>query len=155
MTPMDTAYRKNSAAGATGISLLIAIFDTLAGDLRRAAEAERHSRLEQRCNALNHALMVIGVLEDRISYGNGGLLAEQLTDLYQRLRRTILLAQARRSPELLDGAMADVLKVREVWQSIELRQESSSAIPQWSHGSAAATADAASQQVGSSFSWSA
>jgi len=127
MTSMEATYRKSSAAGATGIALLLALYDTLAGDLRRAADAERHNRLEQRCKELNHALVVIGYLEDRLDHGNGGELAGQLTALYKSLRRRVLLAQARRSPELLEAAMAEVLKVREALQNVELRPEASAA----------------------------
>lgn len=125
MTPTEETYLKTCAAGASGVALLIALYDTLAGDLRRAAEAERRNELEQRSIELTHALMLIGFLEDRISRGNGGELAEQLTGFYKLLRRRILLAQARRSPQVLEDAMVEVLKIRESWQSVELRPQSS------------------------------
>lgn len=156
MTPMEATYRKTSAAGATGISLMIALYDTLAGDLRRAAEAERQNRLEQRCNELNHALVVIGYLEDRITHGNGGELAEQLTTFCQQLRRRILLAQARRSPEILEEAMAQVLKVREAWQNVELRPAASEAPEQPFNQERSSPMDASVVlEARRSFSWSA
>jgi len=37
MNRTDMAYRKSAVEGATGFGLLIALYDTLAGDLRRAA----------------------------------------------------------------------------------------------------------------------
>jgi flagellar protein FliS len=154
MTPTEANYRKSSAAGATGISLLIALCDTLAGDLRRAAQAERANHLEQRCNELNHALMVIGVLEDRVSRGSGGELADQLTAFYQLLRRRVLLAQARRSPEQLEEAMAEVLKVRESWQNVQLRPEASAAASRQFPDSSDAAGGSASEPR-HSFSWSA
>jgi flagellar biosynthetic protein FliS len=121
MSPTELAYRKSAAAGASGFGLLIALYDTLAGDLRRAARAERESDLATRCHELNHALLVIAYLEDRVRRGIGGELATKLTALYSAMRRNIVQAQAKRSPELLEHEMAQVLRIREVWQQIELR----------------------------------
>jgi hypothetical protein len=50
MNRTDVTYRKTAAEGASGFGLLIALYDTLAGDLRRAAEAERSNDIEQRCH---------------------------------------------------------------------------------------------------------
>jgi hypothetical protein len=46
MTPTDLAYRKTAVEGASGMGLLIALYDTLAGDLRRAAAAQRAMTLK-------------------------------------------------------------------------------------------------------------
>ena len=37
MSPTEMAYRKTAIGGASGFGLLVALYDTLAGDLRRAA----------------------------------------------------------------------------------------------------------------------
>jgi flagellar protein FliS len=105
--------------------LLIALYDTLAGDLRRAAQAERRNDIESRCRELNHALLVIGHLEDWISRGPGGELAHQLSAFYSSLRRKMIEAQARRSPEILEEQMAQVLSTREIWQGVQLRESAS------------------------------
>jgi len=125
MTAMDTTYRKMATSGATGIALLISLYDTLAGNLRRAAEAERRNNLERRGTELSHALMVIGFLQDRVARGSGGDLATQLTVFYVALRRTILQAQAKRTPELLEQAMTQILEIRAQWQAMEFRREPS------------------------------
>lgn len=132
MSPSEFAYRKVAAASsASGIGSLIALYDTLAGNLRRAADAERNNDLGQRANELNHALMVIAFLEDQIDRGPGGELAEQLTALYRGMRRRVVLAQAKRSPEMLENEMAEVLKIRETWQQIEMRGEPAPQVPDW------------------------
>jgi flagellin-specific chaperone FliS len=46
MSPTEMAYRKTAVGGASGFGLLIALYDTLAGDLRRAADAERANDIE-------------------------------------------------------------------------------------------------------------
>jgi flagellar secretion chaperone FliS len=132
MTPMEMTYRKTAVGGASGFGLLIALYDTLAGDLRRAAEAERAGNIEQRCKEINHALLVVAHLEDAISRGPGGELARQLVAFYSSLRRKMIEAQAKRSPEILEQQMALVLDCRRIWQGFEVSATSTKPeLPAW------------------------
>jgi flagellar protein FliS len=132
MSPTDLAYRKTAVGGASGFGLLIALYDTLAGDLRRAADAERANDIEKRCKEANHALLVIAHLEDGLARGNGGDLARQLAVFYSSLRRAMIQAQAKRSPEILEQQIALVLEVRTIWQGLELSTSSSAVeVPAW------------------------
>jgi flagellar protein FliS len=137
MNPTELAYRKTAVGGASGFGLLIALYDTLAGDLRRAAEAERRNDIEMRCQQLNHALLVIAHLEDWIHRGPGGELAQQLLAFYKTLRRKMIEAQAKRSPEILEQQMAQVLDIRAIWQRLELSAPPSSSVevPTWAQKS--------------------
>jgi len=121
MSPTEMAYRKTAVGGASGFGLLIALYDTLAGDLRRGAEAERRNNLEDRSRELNHALLVVGFLEDWVTRGSGGKLADHLVVFYKTLRRKMIEAQVKRSASILEQQMDEVLKVRELWQQIEVR----------------------------------
>jgi flagellar secretion chaperone FliS len=120
MQSTELSYRKSAAQGASGLGLMIALYDTLAGDLRRAADAERSNNLEKRCLEVNHALLVIGYLEDAMERASGGDLTKQLVALYSSLRRKLIEAQAKRLPEILEEQMARVLCLRETWQKVEL-----------------------------------
>jgi flagellar protein FliS len=119
MHSTELSYRMSAAEGAGGFGLLIALYDTLAGNLRRAADAERDNDLEKRCLEVNHALLVIGYLEDAIEQAGGGELAKQLVSLYSSLRRKLIEAQIKRSPKLLEEQMERVLRLRESWQTME------------------------------------
>jgi flagellar protein FliS len=125
MNPTELFYRKTAAEGASGFGLLIGLFDTLAGNLRRAAEAQRANDIEKRCNEANHALLVIGHLEDWVNRGAGGELAQRLIAFYASLRQKLVMAQAEDKPEILDEQMHLVLKMREAWQQMDLRAVSS------------------------------
>jgi flagellin-specific chaperone FliS len=125
MTSLERTYRTAATGG--GLALIIALFDTLAGDLRRAAEAERNSNLTQRTRELVHALLVLAYLEDRLNHGTGGELAGHLAGLYKAVRSKIIAGQVRRSSDLLEEAMTDMLRVRENLQKAE--QRASQAIP--------------------------
>jgi len=121
MNRTDMAYRKSAVEGASGFGLLIALYDTLAGDLRRAAAAQRAHDIETRCRETKHALSVIAYLEDCICRGPGGELAQRLSTFYSGLRRTVVDAQVKQSAETLEQQMKAVLKLREHWQKMDLR----------------------------------
>ena len=146
MNPMELAYRKNAVEGSCGFGLLIALYDTLAGDLRRAAEAQRNNDIQKRTQEVNHALLVIGYLEDWIDREGGGELAHKLVHFYSGLRAKLLEAQVRQSAQMLERQMEAILSIRGTWQDLELRacgvlESSSSSEPPPYPGSAAAQED--------------
>ena len=124
MNPTEMTYRKTAVEGASGFGLLIALYDTLAGNLRRASDAQRNSDIERRCQELNHALLVIGYLEDWIDRKEGGELAQRLVAFYANLRAKLIEAQAKQSAEILEQEMAVILAIRGTWQDLEARAAS-------------------------------
>lgn len=131
MSAMELTYRQTALQGASGFGLLIALYDTLAGDLRRAADAERSNNIEERCKQVNHALLVTAHLEDWVHRGGGGELAEQLLAFYASLRRLMIEAQAKRSAVLLEQQMTLVLSIRRTWHELEVRNSSKLESPAW------------------------
>jgi flagellar biosynthetic protein FliS len=125
MNGTDMAYRKSAVEGATGFGLLIALYDTLAGNLRRATTAQRANDIETRCREIKHALIVIAYLEDGLQRGSGGALAHVLRRFYSELRHTVINAQMNQSAEALEQQMEAVIKIREHWQKAELRSAAS------------------------------
>jgi flagellar protein FliS len=121
MNPTELAYRKTAVEGASGFGLLIALYDTLAGDLRRAADAQRKDDIERRCKEINHALLVIAYLDDWIDREGGGELAQKLVAFYTTMRKKLIEAQAQQSPEMLEEQMDLVLAIRGTWQDLEDR----------------------------------
>jgi len=121
MNPTELAYRRTAVEGASGFGLLIALYDTLAGNLRRAAEAQRKRDIQKRCDEVNHALLVIGYLEDWIDREGGGELAQKLIVFYSLMRKKMIEAQAKESPDLLEEQMNLVLQISGTWQDLENR----------------------------------
>jgi flagellar protein FliS len=124
MNPTELAYRRTAVEGSSGFGLLIALYDTLAGNLRRAAEAQRNDDIQKRCQEANHALLVIGYLEDWIDREGGGELAQKLVAFYSNLRAKLILAQARGSADILEQEMSVILAIRGTWQDLEARAAS-------------------------------
>jgi flagellar protein FliS len=129
MNPTELAYRRTAVEGASGFGLLIALYDTLAGNLRRAADAQRKRDVEKRCEEVNHALLVVGYLEDWIDREDGGELAQKLIVFYSNMRKKLIEAQAKESPEILEEQMALVLQIRGTWQDLENRASSALQVP--------------------------
>ncbi len=121
MNPTELAYRRTAVEGASGFGLLIALYDTLAGDIRRAVRAQHNGDIQSRCKEVNHALLVVGYLEDWIDREGGGDLAQSLLAFYSNLRSALIDAQSKNSAELLEKEMGIVLAIRGTWQQLELR----------------------------------
>ena len=115
----ELSYRRSAIAGASSIGLMIALFDTLAGDLRRASSALRKNDIETRCKELNHAALVLGQLESWIDLKNGGESAQTLTRFYAYLRARMIEAGATKSASLLDKQIEMILHVRSAWQQLD------------------------------------
>lgn len=116
----DLAYRRTAAESASGFGILISLYDTFAGDLRRAAAAQRSGNIEARADELRHALQVIGFLENWVDAESGDL-ARKLVAFYDSARQKIVKAQANQSARMLEELMVETLGIRQVWQSLELR----------------------------------
>ena len=128
MNRTDMAYRKSAVEGASGFGILIALYDTLAGNFRRAAAAQRANDIETRCREMKHALLVIAYLQDCLQSGSGGALAQVLLRFYSELRRTVINAQINQSAEALEEQMEAIIRIREDWQKMEFRSAASGAV---------------------------
>jgi flagellar protein FliS len=112
-------YRRAAIHQASVVGLVIALYDTLAGDLRRAAQAIERGDIQGRCDQLVHAFKVLHQLELMLDRANGGETAVKLQRFYTHLRGQILLAQFKLSGEILYKQIEIVLEVREAWQQLD------------------------------------
>jgi flagellar secretion chaperone FliS len=119
LTQTELSYRKSAIEGASSIGLIIALFDTFAGDLRRAAAAIRKSDIEKRCKELNHASLVLGQLESWVDKDKGGDSAQTLAQFYGYLRATMMEASVTQSATLLETQIDTILQVRSAWQKLD------------------------------------
>lgn len=119
MTETGLSYRKTAIEGASSIGLMIALFDTLVGDFRRAANALRKNDIEARCRELNHATLVLGQLENWLDVKNGGESAATLARFYAYLRAKMMQAAVTQSATLLEAQIDMILHVRSAWQQLD------------------------------------
>jgi flagellar secretion chaperone FliS len=119
LTETGLSYRRSAIEGASPIGLIIALFDTLAGDLRRAASAVRKNDIETRCRELNHAALVLGHLENWVDLKNGGESAQTLSRFYAYLRAKMMEAAVNKSSHVLESLIDMILHVRSSWQQLD------------------------------------
>ena len=117
----EAAYRTASASGATHIGLLLLVYDALASDLSKAAEALTRGDIAWRCNLSNHALLLLGHLEQWCDVLDDGSLANSLRQFYGHLRQQLLTYQATGTPDDFRALAGLVLETRAVWQLKEQR----------------------------------
>lgn len=112
-------YRRAAMQQASTVGLVIALLDTLAGDLNRAIAAMERDDIETRSNQLAHGFIILQQLEMMVDAENGGPTAGQLQRFYRHIRKGMLDAQFTRSTEILRGLVKAVLEVREAWQQVD------------------------------------
>lgn len=115
----EFAYRSAAAEGATQIGVLTLAYDGLARDLKRAAEAVGRNDIAARCKASNHALLLLGHLEDWVQYLEGPQLCASLSHFYLTLRVRILQLQESGEAEDFEALASNVLETRATWQRKE------------------------------------
>ena len=123
-TYSEAAYRTASASGATHIGLLLLVYDALASDLQKAAEALSRGEIGARCTYSNHALLLLGHLEQWCALLDDDVLANSLKAFYGHLRVQLLQHQASGAPENFFALARLVSETRAVWQLKEQRSSS-------------------------------
>ncbi|MBB5056370.1 flagellar protein FliS [Granulicella aggregans] len=112
-------YRRAATQQASVVGLVIALHDTLMGDIRRAAEAIDKGDIQGRCDQLVHAFKVLQQLEAMLDMDKGGITANQVKRFYAHIRGQMLLAQFKLSSAILHQQIQIVLEVREAWQQLD------------------------------------
>ena len=117
----ELAYRAACASGATHIGLLLLVYDALASDFQRAAEALSRGDIAARCTYSNHALLLLGHLEQWCALLDDDVLATSLKTFYTHLRTQLLWHQASGTPESFSALASLIWETRAVWQLKEQR----------------------------------
>jgi flagellar secretion chaperone FliS len=129
LSETELSYRRSAIEGASTIGLMIALFDTMVGDLRRAAFALRKDDIESRCRELNHATVVLGQLNEWVDLENGGESAQTLSRFYAYLRAKMMEAAVTKSAKLLETQIDMILHVRSAWLKLDVGPMETSAKP--------------------------
>jgi flagellar protein FliS len=112
-------YRRASTQQASVVGLVIALHDTLIGNLRRAADAMEREDIATRCDQLIHGFKVLQQLEAMLDMTNGGQVAINIRRFYTHVRGQMLAAQFKLDPKLLQDQIRIVLEIREAWQQVD------------------------------------
>lgn len=123
-------YSEGNAQGATPLGLVVALYDTILRDLRRANDAIAQKNVEKRTFEMNHALRVIAELENVLDFERGGKPATQLKSFYAVTRKMILDAGIRNSREAVDQLIEMFGTLRQAWHDADSATKSTPTSPE-------------------------
>jgi len=112
-------YRRAALQHASVVGLVIALHDTLIGNLQRAALAVDEGNIQKRCDELSHGFKVLTQLDAMLDMKNGGETALKIRRFYNHLRRQMLVAQFKLDSSILYAQVTAVLDVRGAWQQVD------------------------------------
>ena len=113
------AYRRAATQQSSVVGLVVALHDTLVGNLRRAADAIENNDIQTRCNELIHGFKVLQQLDAMLDMKHGGPTAITVSRFYRHVRGQMLAAQFKLSAEMLREQITTVLDVRQAWHQLD------------------------------------
>jgi flagellar protein FliS len=116
-----SAYQQSAVQGASPVGLVVALYDTILRDLRRAMDAMDRGDVETRVNELNHALTVIAHLKSVLNRQGGGEAAARFEHFYEVARGMLLSVNVNISKETLAKLIEMFSSIRSAWHQAELQ----------------------------------
>src|SRR3569833_2099180 len=116
------AYRESELT-TDPVGLVVVLYDILLRDLRTAIACLDRSDIEQRTEAVRHAMLVLQQLQGTLDFECGGVVAENLDRYYDFTRAKLLEGQIKQSREIFDQQIALVGSIREAWLQVQRDQQ--------------------------------
>jgi len=116
---IQSVYRQGAARGATPVGQVVALYDTILRDFRRASAAFDCADIEARIFEMNHALTVIAELQNTLDFGRGGDAAKRLNNFYELARYLILQANVSPAASAFQRLIDLFTPLRQAWQQID------------------------------------
>ncbi|MFP5208845.1 MAG: flagellar export chaperone FliS [Acidobacteriota bacterium] len=111
-------YRTRSLEGASGVELIVALYDGIIRFLYLAAAAADHGDTPGRRAAVKRALDIIIHLQAQLRMDVGGQPAQVLSEFYAATFAQILQASQAASRQKFEHAIACVRNVRDAWRQV-------------------------------------
>lgn len=119
MIDVRNLYRENAACGASPVRQVVMLYEQMVEDLRRAQRAMAANQIEDRTQAINHALLVLGHLQSKLNMEAGGKVALALRNFYNVLRQKLVEAQFGSGADILDEQITLLLDLRDAWVQVD------------------------------------
>ncbi|MDE1162574.1 MAG: flagellar export chaperone FliS [Acidobacteriaceae bacterium] len=145
-------YRDQALAGATGVDLIIALYDGAIRFLYRAQQAVLEDDVRGRRVAVKKALDILMYLQARLRPDIGGKTADVLGDFYAAMFQLTLEASHEASAEALQEVILCLRNVRDAWTVVARDPEANKALPRELRTKAEAFAGAPARSLAQEFS---
>jgi len=119
MSDPARTYRQLAGQGASLVNLVVQSYDQILNSLYAAVRAIEARRIEDKTRNLNHALLLVGHLQNALDFNAGPQIARNLERFYNLARTRIITASARNSASLIQEVAQDFLSMREAWEQVE------------------------------------
>jgi flagellar protein FliS len=125
----ETSYQQQALAGATGVELVVALYDALIRFLYRAMQCVEENDVHGRRVAVKKALNILMYLQARLRPDVGGNVAASLADFYSTMFTMALEASHLESKEQFQEVISFVRNVREAWVVVARDPEAGRVLP--------------------------
>ena len=126
---METNYQQQALAGATGMELILALYDGAIRFLYRAAQCIEEQDVRGRRIAVNRALEILMYLQARLRPDLGASTAQSLADFYAAMFTLTLEASHYESIEQFHEVIASIRNVRDAWMVVARNPKASRMLP--------------------------
>src|SRR3984957_18238523 len=122
-------YQDQSLSGATGVELIIALYDGAIRFLYRAVQCVEEDDARGRRIAVKKVLDILTYLQARLRPDLGGAVAASLADFYATMFTMTLEASHLESKEQFEEVIGFVRNVREAWVVVARDPEAGKGLP--------------------------
>ena len=123
------SYQQQALAGATGVELIVALYDGLIRFLYRAMQCVEEQDVRGRRVAVKKVLDILMYLQARLRPDLGGAVAASLADFYSTMFTMTLEASHLESKEQFEEIISFVRNVREAWVVVARDPEAGKVLP--------------------------
>jgi flagellar protein FliS len=122
-------YQQQATVGATGVELIVALYDGALRGLYRAKQCTIENDQHGRRVAVKKVVDILMYLQARLRPDVGGTAAKALSDFYAAMFTMVLEASHIASVEGFDEVIACVRNVREAWAIVAHDPEAGKVLP--------------------------
>jgi flagellar secretion chaperone FliS len=123
------SYQDQSLSGATGVELVVALYDGAIRFLYRAMQCVEEDDVRGRRIAVKKVLDILMYLQARLRPDLGGVVAASLADFYATMFTMTLEASHLESKEQFEEVIGFVRNVREAWVVVARDPEAGRVLP--------------------------
>lgn len=125
----ETTYQQQALAGATGVELVVALYDGAIRFLYRAMQCAEDGDVRGRRLAVKRVLDIFIHLQARLRPDQGADVADSLADFYAAMFNMTLEASHSASKDQFEKVIACVRNVREAWIVVARDPEAGKVLP--------------------------
>jgi flagellar protein FliS len=125
----ETSYQQQALTGATGVELIVALYDGAIRFLYRAMQCAQEGDVHGRRIAVKKVIDILMYLQARLRPDLGGSVATSLADFYATMFTMTLEASHLESVEMFQDVISFVRNVREAWIVVARDPEAGRVLP--------------------------